>query len=571
MNAGQKTDDAVRFVRRLQMMAAALLMAAGGLVVFQHCIGLPLRTEVRIAPEDISGPVGLAYVVTGKTFQKELQHRHARARVMENGAGFGTSVKSSQRVKDEGHGRYAFSGKNIWFAAGDDSDPRTNGRSYSIQFPRSVPGAGLVAGILALGAGLLLSCRIAFGQWLWITVWSLTTRVLREEMKSRSAREWSLDMVRALAVFMVLLAHAYPKAYPDPGFPAEISPLISSILTTLATGCWISLDLFFVLSGYLVSGLLFKEYERTGNIRAGQFLCRRGLKIYPAFWVMFLVSLVGIAVSEMPEPGLHLSGSKVDRIIGDLIFLQNYIGCIWNHTWSLAVEEHFYILLAFIFAAAVEGKRQATFSFVPKIFCGIAIGCLTLRCLRHYFMGQASWEDNYYLTHLRIDAIFCGVSMRYWRETRPEAFFSWSRRGVWALPILAAILVSPCFVYRHAESPWITSVGLTTNYIAAACVILSSISWDQWAFLGRLRNPLTMIGRHSYSIYIWHLMIKSWLILPLYEPAQRALGKLGGWCVYFLLYYVATIGLGILLGLMIEDPVLRVRDRYFPSRATVKK
>lgn len=122
-------------------------------------------------------------------------------------------------------------------------------------------------------------------------------------------------------------------------------------LTAMHTGGWIGVDLFFVLSGFLISGLLFREHRKTGGVRIGRFLARRGFKIYPAFYVMILFTL---AVGSLFDQRLPLRD-----VLAELSFTQNYFGGLWDHTWSLAVEEHFYIGIAALFALLLRrGEGQ---------------------------------------------------------------------------------------------------------------------------------------------------------------------------------------------------------------------
>ena len=129
-------------------------------------------------------------------------------------------------------------------------------------------------------------------------------------------RNTGLDLLRCIAVWLVLIRHL-----PNPA---------NAILKTIQVGGWIGVDIFFVLNGFLVAGLLFEEHKKTGNTRIGRFLIRRGLKIYPAFWAMILVTVL-------------VEHSNVATIVNELLFIQNYRSGLWTHTWSLAVEEHFYL------------------------------------------------------------------------------------------------------------------------------------------------------------------------------------------------------------------------------------
>jgi len=149
-----------------------------------------------------------------------------------------------------------------------------------------------------------------------------------------------LDFLRGIAIILVLIRH-------------------SSITQFLVNIGWIGVDLFFVLSGFLVSGLLFKEYKVYGELNIKRFLIRRGFKIYPLFYVAAIPYIL-IKISE--------STFSLPLLLGDLFFLQNYVsnwGYLYAAGWSLAVEEHFYLGIAGIlffgyktslFKAATQAK-----------------------------------------------------------------------------------------------------------------------------------------------------------------------------------------------------------------------
>ncbi|MDP2959028.1 MAG: acyltransferase family protein, partial [Longimicrobiales bacterium] len=119
-------------------------------------------------------------------------------------------------------------------------------------------------------------------------------------------RNLGLDLLRLLAVSLVMFRHL-PG---DVGRTAE--------LAILFRGGWIGVDLFFVLSGFLISGLLFREHQKTGRLDVVHFLIRRGFKIYPAFWALLAVTIVILTVVEPKIPGRALAG--------EIFFLQNYLG-----------------------------------------------------------------------------------------------------------------------------------------------------------------------------------------------------------------------------------------------------
>src|SRR3989338_9172343 len=133
-------------------------------------------------------------------------------------------------------------------------------------------------------------------------------------------RSQSLDILRAVAIFLVMLGHT--KVYPGS------NGLLVSVTDFLNTGGWTGVDLFFVLSGFLIAGLLFKEFSHYGTISFKQFFIRRGLKIYTAYYTMALATLL-VVVSHVK------SLEVIKSAIPWLIYLQDYIytpiGFIWGH------------------------------------------------------------------------------------------------------------------------------------------------------------------------------------------------------------------------------------------------
>jgi peptidoglycan/LPS O-acetylase OafA/YrhL len=159
---------------------------------------------------------------------------------------------------------------------------------------------------------------------------------------------------------------------------------------------WIGVDLFFVLSGFLISGLLFKEFQLNDSISTWRFLLRRGMKIYPGFYAF-------LALTTLMHPAF-----VGPRLLNEAVFIQNYMPHYWGHTWSLAVEEHFYIALP-ILLCLLDKKRL---EWIPKIaFCAmIACAVMRIRCS----LEGASTDQIMYPTHLRFDALLFGVCLSYY-------------------------------------------------------------------------------------------------------------------------------------------------------------
>lgn len=360
-------------------------------------------------------------------------------------------------------------------------------------------------------------------------------------------RSKPIDILRAVAVLLVLGRHI-------DRCPVRVSPLLHWLTDCLERGGWVGVDLFFVLSGFLVSGLLFREYEKHGRISLKSFLIRRGFKIYPAFWLLILTSLVVLVFRQQ-----HF---KVLAIPSELLFVQNYGPGLWDHTWSLAVEEHFYFFLVFFLLALQKfrgGKNP--FRLVPVMFAVLAVVCLVLRLLTWHVSSVFIDKTEFYPTHLRMDALFCGVLISYLNHTCVDQFQLWTRRWRWSLLAAGLLLLLPAFCFEIKTTPFMFTYGLTLVYLGSACLMMASLTVtvpDHW-----LPKVMAFIGSHSYSIYLWHVPVAAWL-MPLVVGAVK---EQRNWFGYFATYVGGSIIFGIGMSTLVEFPLLRLRDRLFPARS----
>ncbi len=353
----------------------------------------------------------------------------------------------------------------------------------------------------------------------------------------------ALDVLRALAVLLVLVHHApfrWLRPLPGP----------TGFWQGLQRGGWVGVDLFFVLSGFLIAGLLFREHKRYGSIHVGRFFLRRGLKIYPAFWVLVAVTLL------YPDDRLgNLPGDLWRRILAAVFFVQNYFGGLWGHTWTLAIEEHFYLFLPLLLLLLprIRGARaNDPFAAIPRI-------CLVMSAIGLVLRWR---EPQGFLvaTHLRMDALMFGVLLSWAYHYRVRRFVELSRRfapwligaGIW--------LVLPAFLIRLDKTD-LMAIGLTQIYVGfglvVAVVVAVGVPSNRWT------RPIAWIGTHSYSIYLWHWPVRIWqkdasLFLFGFEPGPTQ---------SLLIYILGSLVVGVVMSRLVELPVLRIRDRFLPSRS----
>ena len=304
---------------------------------------------------------------------------------------------------------------------------------------------------------------------------------------------------------------------------------------------WIGVDLFFVLSGFLISGLLFREYKDTGSINVKRFLIRRGLKIYPSFYLL----MVGVSCLYF----LNSSFVSRNQVLFSWFFLQNYYPgnpyMLLVHTWTLAVEEHFYLILPVVLMAQVAVFRKRNpFRLIPLLFLLTAVICLLFR----YFTlapGHLAW-----MTHMRIDGLFAGVALGYFYHFRWSVFEKLT--GHYALAVAVVLCLPAALLDEHARA--IQTFGLTGllvgfSFLVAWCVVRTPRS-----SVGRaVSKCAARIGFYSYSIYLWHtILLRAFELHPSLSAAK------------FWLYIASTIVAGVAMAHLVELPYLALRERLFP-------
>lgn len=348
------------------------------------------------------------------------------------------------------------------------------------------------------------------------------------------SRNLGLDILRAIAVILVMGRH----------FHDVDSKAISSIEVFWNRGGWIGVDIFFVLSGFLVSGILFKEYIKTKKVNIKRFLIRRGLRIYPEFWIMIIASCVSFNLANF--------NVKIDHIIHEFLFIQNYFRGIWNHTWSLAIEEHFYILLAIIIYFLTKKGSRFRLNITPKIFIFVALLCLSSRTFlmlttepRHFFYGV-----YYFRTHNRIDSLFFGVFLSYLFYFKNLSSRISSIKTAHFL-FLGVLLLLPPFFYELEENIYFCVFGFTFFYIGAGSLLLAFMRFDTSS--NSLAKTLGKIGAASYSIYLWHMLVDNYMYGLIHDRAT-----------YLIVFPIFSIFFGLLTSKLIERPILIFRNRYFP-------
>lgn len=348
---------------------------------------------------------------------------------------------------------------------------------------------------------------------------------------STSPRVAALDGLRGLAVAAVVLFHT------------RSSPL---------AGGYLGVDVFFVLSGFLITGLLLAEANRDRRISLGQFWLRRARRLAPAL----LLLLLAVAVFRLVQPQ-QTGASLRAEILAALTYTTNWLQILQGndyfaqfgpespllHTWSLAIEEQFYILFALLMVWAVVRRRLAHRSLL--LLLTVLTVCSVATMVWASAAGNITWA--YYGTLPRLQALLIGAMLAVVLRDRPDLAKGRSGQVVagWiGLAGLAILMAAPFGdMFRG---------GYTLAALLTACLVWSALGSGPVASILAWR-PLALLGVISYGVYLWHWPILLWVQGedPVPVGAQA-------WAI------VLTIGIAVVSYRFVEAPIRRGRFTLLP-------
>jgi len=365
-----------------------------------------------------------------------------------------------------------------------------------------------------------------------------------------TARSVQLDVLRAVAILLVLGGHISISL-------AKPGGIVGSIAWMWRQWGAFGVPLFFTLSGYLVGGLLISEFRRHGQIDIARFIIRRGLKIYPAYFV-FLAYLVTMPTLKGEAP----LSTLLSKYWANILFLQNYIGPNpAGHTWSLAVEEHFYLTLPFLLLAFVRFGRMTWIAPLCLLapFVGTVVRTISAAAGDPYIHN---FPSTMAATHLCLDGLLVGVGVRALAELSPYRFAG-LRAWRWPLLIAGPLVLSTIAL----PLPPFMGVGLDRilpiSAISATALLIGVL---HLRLEGGGSNAVAWIGKYSYGIYLWHVTIIGFVtrVILARVPGE---GQTAHWVFAATAITVAAILFGAAMSRLVEWPVLALRDRLFPSRS----
>ena len=339
----------------------------------------------------------------------------------------------------------------------------------------------------------------------------------------------SLDGLRAVSILLVFVSHC------------KLEKLVPGGL---------GVTLFFFLSGFLITTLLRQEFENRGRISLRNFYLRRIFRIWPPFYLVLLAStaltLLGVLSGHVSWAGL--ASQLLHFANYNLIWLHNDIPVGTGVYWSLAIEEHFYLLFPMLYillcSRGVSVRRQAT---ILAAICG---AILVWRCLLVFGMHVPN-PRTYYASDTRFDNILYGCLLAIAANPvmdRPLISDVWMKYLF--LPAGFALLLATLLFRNEAFRE---TLRYTLQGIAMSPILIAAIRFPEWALFRWLNYRwISFLGVVSYSLYLVHqtviIAVQERLLLhPVFQG---------------LIAFLAAIAITIALHFAVERPFAKLRKRF---------
>lgn len=341
---------------------------------------------------------------------------------------------------------------------------------------------------------------------------------------ARLGQRPSLDGVRALAVLLVAGVHTRPKLLP---------------------GGSVGVDVFFVLSGFLITTLLVEELDGNGRIHFGRFYARRALRLLPALAGLLAVVLAWALFVASPST----RHDALREVVAAASYTRNMPwwdavpGTLLGHTWSLALEEQFYLLWPLLLVAVVRSGRPARATTALFLACWVVVGVLRL--------SEVAGPGLLWVQ--RPEALVLGAAVALLRRDQGAAWTGSRARSLATAGVVvgAAGLVA-LGLWDGADRMF--GVGFSLAAVASVALLLGLVVLhEQGVARVFARRPLVQFGRMSYGFYLWHMPVLRWV-------DDRLVGRAAVLRV--------AIGLGLAFAAtvvsyrVLEQPALRLKARF---------
>ena len=359
----------------------------------------------------------------------------------------------------------------------------------------------------------------------------------------------SIDSLRALAVLAVIIYHVDVNYLP---------------------GGFLGVDLFFVLSGYLISSLIIKEYKKTGSLNLYNFYIRRARRLLPAVYFMITVVLVVMVMFN----GVLLKKSHLDAIFG-YIYSSNWWYIFhkldyfdsfgsqspFKHLWSLAIEEQFYMIFPLLFLLVNGKKKTKDGSYkLNRNFLYVILGVILVSLIAHIILFDINNISRIYFgTDTRAFSLLVGVvgAILYPMDKLNTKITPQENLVYSVVSLISIAALITIMIYTSEYNTWMYRGGFLLVAILGIIIIISS--GKQHTVMAKLLSfkPVVFIGKISYSLYLWHFPV-----LVLTTPVSE-IGKPN--IFFVVLRVILTFILAIISYALVETPIRKLGFKNYVS------
>lgn len=373
---------------------------------------------------------------------------------------------------------------------------------------------------------------------------------MNTKLTTSSEKFHGLDHLRALAILLVFIFHYTILSKGEPSW-----------LATMSSFGWTGVDLFFVLSGFLIALPLFKAIGNSQPISLRTFFIKRTLRILPVYWFTLLIYVLFPFFREK---------ESLPSLLKFLTFTQNFGLNIkthgtFSHAWSLCVEEHFYILFPFLLLWMQGRKHKKIFIWILPVLFVAGIG-LRYYSYHHiyfpYLNDKLNWmywyRAVYYPSYNRLDGILTGVGIAALYQFAPNFWLTLSRYANLIFVLGLFILTGAYFFCEDQSTPSASVWGFSIIAISYGCMVIASLC--ETCFLYRWQSKVSsFIAAISFSLYLTHKGITHCTqeVLSAYTTNQNVL---------FLVSFLSCLLFAWLLFQFLEKPCLRIRNQILQKR-----
>jgi peptidoglycan/LPS O-acetylase OafA/YrhL len=356
-------------------------------------------------------------------------------------------------------------------------------------------------------------------------------------------RVFGLDLMRALAIIFVVIGHGIMLEKANTRFPWI--PFINGV------------ELFFVLSGFLIGGILLKIFqngESFGLKTIGNFWVRRWLRTLPNYYLVLLLNVIVVYFGIIKEDFSQFNWKF-------LFFLQNFSqpfsGFFWE-SWSLSIEEWFYLtfplILWLIYFLSTYFKVRKKPVFLLAVFVFLLIPFLLRVFKASHFQVDLFWLEAkiFKVVIYRVDSIALGLFAAFIKFWYPKIWFK-SRN----ISFITGVVISYAIIFTHwIPNDYVTKVFLVFFQSIGCFLLLPKFDSMKTAprFLTKIVTHISLI---SYSMYLLNLALVAEVIMANFPPS----GKYSAWAAY-IIYWLAVILFSTLLYKYYEKPIMDLRDKW---------